>query len=144
MSIRPLARLLAKTTPLAIWNRVPRRLRWIACWPLLLCIYLAGFLASDIMADMMLQTVMRMHWSRAVAISPILADIMHMLIVLPAIRFLVPSHQHFVVFGFAVMVGIASLVALSTLLTGTIWRRNLSGRHLTGLKTGIGDRSGIS
>jgi hypothetical protein len=83
-------------------------LRWIACWPLLLCIYLAGFLASEIMADMMLQTVMRMHWSRAVAISPILADILHMLIVLPAISFLVPSHQHFVVFGFAVMVGIAS------------------------------------
>lgn len=118
MSIRPLARLLAKTTPLAIWNRVPRRLRWIACWPLLLCIYLAGFLASEIMADMMLQTVMRMHWSRAVAISPILADILHMLIVLPAISFLVPSHQHFVVFGFAAMVGIATLVALSTLLTG--------------------------
>ena len=118
MSIRPLAHLLAETTPLAIWNRAPRRLRWIACWPLLLCIYLAGFLASDIMADMMLQTVMRMHWLRAVAISPILADILHMLIVLLAISFRVPSHQHFVVFGFAVVVRIATLVALSTLLTG--------------------------
>ena len=47
----------------------------------------------------------------------ILADFLHMLIVLPAIRLLVPARQHFVVFGFALIVGIATLSAVSTLLT---------------------------
>ncbi|MBL6672257.1 MAG: hypothetical protein ISQ31_04965, partial [Alphaproteobacteria bacterium] len=60
---------------------------------------------------------MRLHWSYALTISPILADILHMLIVLPAIRLLVPARQHFVVFGFALIVGIATLSAVSTLLT---------------------------
>ena len=92
-------------------------MRWIACWPVLLCIYLVGFQISHIMANMLLQTVMRLHWSYALTISPILADILHMLIVLPAIRLLVPASQHFVVFGFALIVGIATLSAVSTLLT---------------------------
>ena len=47
----------------------------------------------------------------------ILADFLHMLIVLPAIRLLVPARQHFVVFGFALIVGIATLSAVYTLLT---------------------------
>ena len=92
---------------------MPLRVRWIACWPNLLCIYLAGFQISHIMANMLLQTVMRLHWSYALTISPILVDILHMLIVLPAIRLLVPARQHFVVFGFALIVG----MAVSTLLT---------------------------
>ena len=92
-------------------------MRWIACWPVLLCIYLAGFQISHIMANMLLQTVMRLHWSFALTISPILADILHILIVLPAIRLLVPARQHFVVFGFAHIVGFATLSAVSTLLT---------------------------
>ena len=92
-------------------------MRWIACWPVLLCIYLVGFQISHIMANMLLQTVMRLHWSYALTISPILANILRMLIVLPAIRLLVPARQHFVVFGFALIVGIATLSAVSTLLT---------------------------
>ena len=72
---------------------------------------------SHIMANMLLQTVMRLHSSYALTISSILADILHMLIVLPAIRLLVPARQHFVVFGFALMVAIATLSAVSTLLT---------------------------
>lgn len=96
---------------------MPLRVRWIACWPVLLCIYLVGFQISHIMANMLLQTVMRLHWSYALTISPILANILHMLIVLPAIRLLVPARQHFVVFGFAHIVGFATLSAVSTLLT---------------------------
>ena len=96
---------------------MPLRVRWIACWPVLLCIYLVGFQISHIMANMLLQTVMRLHWSYALTISPILANILHMLIVLPAIRLLVPARQHFFVFGFAHIVGFATLSAVFTLLT---------------------------
>ena len=116
MSMRPFTRFLNRKTPSALWNKMPLRVRWIACWPVLLCIYLAGFQISHIMANMLLQTVMRLHWSYALTISPILADILHMLIVLPAIRLLVPARQHLVVFGFALIVGIATLSAVSTLL----------------------------
>ena len=123
---------------------MPLRVRWIACWPVLLCIYLAGFQVSHIMANMLLQTAMRLHWSYALAISPILADILLLLIVLPAIRLLVPARQHLVVFGFALIVGIATLSAVSTLLAKDYLRHNRSGLQLTNLKTGIGDHSGMS
>ena len=96
---------------------MPLRVRWIACWPVLLCIYLAGFQISHIMANMLLQTVMRLHWSYALTISPILADILQILIVLPAIRLLVHSRPHSGDCGTALIVGIATLSAVSTLLT---------------------------
>ena len=115
--MRQFTRFLTGKMPSALWNKMPLRVRWIACWPVLLCIYLAGFQISHIMANMLLQTVMRLHRSYALTISPILADILNMLIVLPAIRLLVPARQHFVVFGFALIVGIATLSAVSTLLT---------------------------
>ena len=93
------------------WNGLPVRVRWIACWPALAGIYLLTFQISAITSDVMLLTVLGLDWSRAGVVLPILADIIHMALLLPAMRLLIPSHQHIFILGFASIVGFATIMA---------------------------------
>jgi len=107
---------LSPTRLLGLWTALPARVRWIVCWPLLATLYLVTFQISGIAADMLLQTILRIPWQYAHIMSPILADVMHLALVLPAIRILVPTRQHVVIFGFAAIVLLASALALHQFL----------------------------
>lgn len=96
---------------LTYWQRLPLGLRWVLCWPFLAVITIAGFQASHLAALISLQTVLRIPSEIAHLFVPILADILHMAITLPAIRFLVPKNQYIVVAGLGVVVAFATVNA---------------------------------
>ena len=94
------------------WLRVPRGVRWVLCWPLLAAIYVTVFPLADLAVNMVIQVALGISWQPVLLMAPVLSDIVHMAVVLPSIRFLVPSRQHFVVFGFAAIVLLATLLTL--------------------------------
>jgi len=100
-----------------LWTSLPVRARWVVCWPLLAGIYLASFQITAILADALLQTILRIPPQTARVGSPVLADVLHMALMLPAIRLLVPARQHVVIFGFAAVVLLASVMAFSQFLS---------------------------
>ena len=93
------------------WLRVPRGVRWVLCWPLLAAIHVTVFPLADLAVNMVIRVAVGISRQPAVFMAPLLSDIVHMAVILPSIRFVVPSRQHFVVFGFA------AIVLLATLLT---------------------------
>ena len=99
------------------WSTLPLAVRWMACWPVLVAAYLVTFQLSAIIADLMLLTVLTLPSRMAAAASPILADAMHMSIMLPAIRRLVPSRQHVVILGSALIVALVTMIAGHRLAT---------------------------
>lgn len=99
------------------WSSLPLTVRWVACWPVLAATYLVTFQLSAIIADLMLLTVFTLPAEMAATVSPILADVIHMSIMLPVIRRLVPSHQHVVILGFALIVALVTMVAGHRLAT---------------------------
>ena len=94
------------------WLRVPNGVRWVLCWPLLAAIYVTVFPLADLAVNMVIQVALGISRQPAVFMAPLLSDIVHMAVILPSIRFLVPSRQHFVVFGFAAIVLLATLLTL--------------------------------
>jgi len=101
---------------IGLWTALPIRVRWIVCWPILAALYLVTFQISRVAAEMLLQTILGIPWHYAHIVSPILADVMHMALVLPAIRIAVPARQHVIIFGFAAIVLLASGFALNQFL----------------------------
>ena len=80
-------------------------------------IYVTVLPLADLAVDMVIQVALGISRQPAVFMAPLLSDIVHMAVILPSIRFLVPSRQHFGVFGFA------AIVLLATLLTPIkIWQ----------------------
>lgn len=94
------------------WLRVASAVRWILCWPLLATIYVTVFPLADLAVKMVIQVALRISWQAVILMAPVLSDMVHMPVVLPSIRFLVPSRYHLVVFGFAVIVLLANLLKL--------------------------------
>ena len=92
------------------WFRLPERYRWGFCVPLLVAVYVVTFQLSALVSDVTLQNILRLHWSPALVISPILADMIHLTLMLPAIRILVPSRQHLVFFGLATVMAVATML----------------------------------
>ena len=99
------------------WSSLPLAVRWVACWPVLAAAYLVIFQLSAIISDVMLLTVLTLPPEKAATVSPILADVIHMSIMLPAVRRLVPSRQHVVILGFALIVALVTMVAGHQLAT---------------------------
>jgi hypothetical protein len=89
------------------WLRVPRGVRLVLCWPLLAAIHVTVFPLADLAVNMVIRVALGIFRHPAVFMAPLLSDIVHMAVILPSIRFLVPSRQHFVVFGFAAIVLLA-------------------------------------
>ena len=117
----------------------------MACWLVLAAAYLVIFQLSAIISDVILLAVLTLPAEMAATVSPILADVIHMSIMLPVIRGLVPSHQHVVILGFALIVALITMVAghrLATdLLAGNIpWPPQFYPPLQAVLKTGPGDQ----
>ena len=79
---------------------------------MLAAIYLTVFPPADLAVNMVIQVALGISRQPALFIAPLLSDIAHMPVVLTSIQFLVPSRQHFVVFGFAAIVLLATLLTL--------------------------------
>lgn len=94
------------------WLQIPYRARWALCWPLLAAIYLSVFPLADLAVNMTLQVALGISSQHAIFVAPVLSDMVHMTVVLPSIRFLVPSRQYFVVFGFAFIVLLVTILTV--------------------------------
>ena len=70
------------------------------------------FPLADLALNMVIRVALGISRQPAVFMAPLLSDIVHMAVIRPSIRFLVPSRQFFVVFGFAAIVLLAELLTL--------------------------------
>jgi len=86
--------------------------RWALCWPLLAIIYLSFFPLADLAVNLTLQVALGMPSQHAIFVAPVLSDMVHMAVVLPSIRILVPSRQYLVIFDLAFIVFLVTILTV--------------------------------
>lgn len=94
------------------WLQIPYWARWALCWPLLAIIYLSFFPLADLAVNLTLQVALGMPSQHAIFVAPVLSDMVHMAVVLPSIRLLVPSRQYLVIFDFAFIVFLVTILTV--------------------------------